>query len=157
MIVVDEFREGFPVALTALKSGKQNDSFELKQRLQSQLAGLGIHIERCNDFNILLSAQAHIDSALTIIKGKELKLPSIPANKKVVPQRSFYSTKKRSRRPLMHIAKPSFEERQALSQHLLNSLNIESANNYKKQGIINTDYLIKNAFLLFSIVNYLSL
>ena len=40
----------------------------------------------------------------------------------------------------MCIAKPSFEERQALSQHLLNSLNIESANNYKKQGIINTDY-----------------
>ena len=67
-------------------------------------------------------------------------MPSIPANKKVVLQCSFYSQKKRSRRPLMCIAKPSFEERQALSQHLLNSLNIESANNYKKQGIINTDY-----------------
>ena len=68
-IIADEKEKESALVLTALKSGKQNDSFELKQRLQSQLAVLGIHIERCYDFNILLSAQAHIDSALTIIKS----------------------------------------------------------------------------------------
>ena len=103
-----------------------SDLAQMKQRVLEQLCSLTAQIKQCTSIEGLLAAEKHIIVAKGscrlirssidtdfICKSKE------PANKKAITQQPFYSTKNRTRKPTIKLAKPTHKEREMLQTALL--------------------------------------
>ena len=116
------------VAYTKHSTDSESEVVSLREKLQEKLSILCAQVNHCNSTVALLSAKSHVTSAISIIKSfnhKEIKLPHKtgpePSNKNVTPQRQFFSTKNKCKRPTVQLVKPSTEEKDKICTSLLNS------------------------------------
>ena len=114
------------------KGSKNSESevLALREKLKENLSILCAHVNQCSSTVALLSAKSHVTSAINIIKSlnhttTEIKLPHKtgpePSNKNITPQRRFFSTKNKFKRPTVRLSKPSTEEKDKICTSLLNS------------------------------------
>ena len=86
---------------------------------------LGTMVTQCYNSESLLAAEKLLDSAKCAIKAINRTAPFVqvqphePSNKNIVRQCSFYSTKKRRKKALIRIAKPTHEEKKEIRSALL--------------------------------------
>ena len=113
------------VLISTLQSDGQCDLSQLKQKVMRRLSALTTQIHLCNSIPALSAIDSHlvsacnaakiIDTSETSNKSKAFSTSTNnPANKKITPQRPFYSTKSKTKRPTIRLAKPTQKEKEDL-------------------------------------------
>ena len=112
------------VLLHTLQKDTERNLFNVKDRMYKRLRVLGALVTQCNNRETLLAAEKFLNSAKYAIKAMStvpntfLQLqPHGPSNEHIPRQRSFYSTKKRRKTPV--VAKPTNEEKEQICSTLL--------------------------------------
>jgi len=101
---------------TYSNNDREMDRERQKQSLRTKLLTIVSNIEGCKNVDALQQLERSIDSAhsLFILKHGKKHLPTPKENaphKNIVPQKHFFSTKKKSRKINMRFVKPSKEEK----------------------------------------------
>ena len=97
----------------ALQRDYQGDLLHQRQKIMKHLSALTTHVQLCNSIPALVAIESHLISACNAAKITETSNESFksievaPANKKVTPQRPFYSTKSQKKKPAIRLAKPT--------------------------------------------------
>lgn len=104
-----------------LLSAVQTDACDistLKQNIMRKLSVLTAQVQLCYSIPALHAIESHIQTACKATSiSSDLKrcfstTTNCPANKKITPQRPFYSTKSKRKRPTIRLAKPTQKEKQ---------------------------------------------
>ena len=101
----------------------------LRTDISHKLNQLSSIILTCNDEEILRTVASHLNTALNYTKLNTIQSPmcksnQVPHNKKIEPQRSFYSTRKHPYRPTTRIAKPTTQQQTDIRNKLLTGQNV---------------------------------
>ena len=97
--------------------GKPTSVIESRRKALRSVQQLTALIEECNDEEMLTQVNSEINTSIRLLKCElhNVTLPVVsqqePANKKLSPQRRFFSTRKRNRVSSVKIAKPTNEEK----------------------------------------------
>lgn len=104
--------------------GKTTGIIEAKRKALTSVQQLTALIEECKDEDLISQVTSEINKSIRILKSEinACSLPTVsrkePSNKKISPQRSFFSTVKRKREPSVRIAKPTNIERKEVLDNL---------------------------------------
>ena len=110
----------------AQKREGPTDMTHLKSKVLQMLSGIVTQVRLCNDVDGLLHAQKHIQIASNACKAisssSSTKMctmqrfqergSSEPANKKIIQQRPFKSTKMKTKPPTIKLAKPTQKDKE---------------------------------------------
>ena len=100
------------------------------------MAKLHIIIEKCTSGHELLLAESHVNSASHILELTQKATSTFPVNKSTSPANTcittqrFHSTRKRRKKNIIRLIKPSTQEKQTVMEYLL-----ENKPLYKEKGI----------------------
>ncbi len=109
--------------LQALKNQAKSTNLQVvKQRILNKLLSLTTQVRQCSSVEGLLTAEKHILSAKNSCRMVHLATQKFPirkiepANKRITPQnvRPFTSTKNKTKRPTIKLAKPTHKDKQIL-------------------------------------------
>ena len=106
--------------LSALQSDHNSDLIELKHKMMRRLSALTSQVQLCTSIPVLKAIESHLTAACNTSKIRNDKPPGstfntssvVPPNKKVVPQRPFFSTKSKRKHPTIRLAKPTQKEKE---------------------------------------------
>lgn len=109
---------------------------DIRRRVQHKLMAMMSKIQEVTNAEALISVEGHINvamSMLNVIRDNTTRntMPPKqlhPANKNILQQRAFFSTKHKYRKPKTRIAKPTKQEQQHIKQALFNRLSLYSHN-----------------------------
>ena len=115
------------VLLRTLQKEKNDNIVHLKNRMHKRLCILGAMVTQCYSSESLLAAEKFLNSAKCAMKALNRTGPNNflqvqphePSNKHIIRRCSFYSTKKRRKKALVRIAKPTQEEKKEICSALL--------------------------------------
>ena len=93
---------------------------EIKNRLQMKLFNIATGISTINDKDTLLDIEKYLKSCISLINLTE-HTKHEPPNKKITPQRNFYTTKRKRQTLKVRLAKPTIAERVSVVNRLLQS------------------------------------
>ena len=106
------FNQDYAPLLATLQTDV-NDVSNIKNAIIQKLSSLSTEIQQCENLSALSAVESIIKNANNAIKMNFSKSPQLnpitnePVNKKMELQRPFHSTKKRTKRPSLRLAKPS--------------------------------------------------
>jgi len=110
-----------------LHQEKHNDLFTAKEKTEKILHEILAKVQSCNSIDTINTIQAHLNSALTVLKSlesyntpqKQSLIPTSkpPANANHQKQPRFYSTKNK-KKPAVQWSKPSLQEQQETLEQL---------------------------------------
>ena len=127
-----------PLLHSLQQQGKHRDIANVKQRVIKTLSSLMLQVSQCKSVEGLISAEKHLLSAKTAcrmisVASKTVsKFPNkriVPANKTITKQRPFTSTKRKTKKQTIKLAKPSSKEKDVIC----NALNVQY-NKREKNG-----------------------
>lgn len=102
-----------------------SDNILLKKEIHMQLLHLDSQVQNINDNTTLRDVRSCITSAIHLIKAQQQQQNPFsirrnePSNKLIKPQRPFFSTKKKRRKPAVRITKPTEHQKSYISTALL--------------------------------------
>lgn len=115
---------------------KQHKHNEIKIRLQQKLTTLMSQIQKVTNDEALLSAEKNINAAISVLHvintsdtctfNQLLPTKHSPENKRITPQRGFFSTKCKCKKTKTKIAKPSTIEKENIKQALVDEMPLYS-------------------------------
>ena len=98
-----------------------NDLSAKKQKLMKKMSVLTGQIQLCDSIPALSAVESHVIAACNAAKimNETTNQPfnaktSIPANKKIIPQKPFYSTKMKPNKPKVRLGKPTQKEKEKI-------------------------------------------
>ena len=116
-----------PLLHSLQQQAKHRDIANVKQRLIKTLSSLTLQVSQCNSVEGLLSAEKQILSAKTACRMISVASKAVstfpnkkivPANKTITKQRPFVSTKRKTKKQTIKLAKPSTKEKSVICNAL---------------------------------------
>ena len=109
--------------MTASNNDRETNRERRKQSLKTKLLTIVSDVEGCENDDALQQLERSINSAHSLfisireLGNKHLPTPkeNAPHNKNIVPQKRFFSTKKKTRKINVRLVKPSKEEKMEIT------------------------------------------
>ena len=123
---VESTQHSYSPLLHALQQGKCSNISLVREKVSRTLSTLTAQVTQCDGVEGLLAAEKHLLSAktscgmisssfnLTRFQGKRIE----PANKNIIPQRPFVSTRSRPKKPTIKLGKPSTKVKELIQTTL---------------------------------------